>query len=109
MLVIGDIVKIQGGENILGPIHEIRGDDGAETAVILIARNGKVHRFEINVSMLEKVTGVDEYVQAIKKVQIMAGLEAANVANHKALETRKISLEQFQAAARVLAREILKR
>lgn len=110
MLEIGDNVKIRGGETYLGTVHKlIRDDDGTEKAVILIARNGRVHKFEMQLSILEKATEIDEYVQTIKNLLSMAGLEAANVANHKALETKKISLEQFQAAARVLAREILNR
>ena len=36
-------------------------------------------------------------------------LDELNDANHLALEKKEITLEQFQAAARVLAREILKR
>lgn len=38
-----------------------------------------------------------------------ATLEHLNTANHLALERKYITLEQFQAAARVLAAEILKR
>lgn len=110
MLEIGDSVKIRGGETYLGTVHKIiRDDDGTEKAVILIPRNAHVHRFEISVSMLEKASAIDEYTQAISNILATSGLEAANVANHKALETNKISLEQFQAAARVLAREILNR
>ena len=52
---------------------------------------------------------VTEYTKAIKEMIKLEGLEAANVANHKALETGLINLEQFQAAAKILAREILKR
>lgn len=110
MIEIGDHVKIKNAENGLGTVHQIiKDDDGIEKAVILIARNGRVHRLEMNLSILEKTTEIDEYVQTIKNLLSMAGLEAANIANHKALETNKIGLEQFQAAARVLAREILKR
>ena len=36
-------------------------------------------------------------------------LDELNSANHYALEHGKITLEEFQAAARVLAKEILKR
>ena len=110
MIEIGDHVKVKGGENCLGRLHEIiKDDDGTEKAVILIPRSVHVHRFEIPVSMLEKASPIDEYTQAISNILATDGLEAANTANHKALETDKISLEQFQAAARVLAREILKR
>lgn len=36
-------------------------------------------------------------------------LDELNNANHYALEHKHITMEQFQAAARVLAKEILKR
>lgn len=52
-----------------------------------------------------------EYATAIAVV-LKAGyatLEHINTANHLALERKYITLEQFQAAARVLAAEILKR
>ena len=52
---------------------------------------------------------VKEYVTAIKMMIETEGLEAANLANHKALETSLINLEQFQAAARILAKYILNR
>lgn len=51
---------------------------------------------------------VSEYTKAIKMMIDLEGLESANVANHKALETGLINLEQFQAAARILAAEFLK-
>lgn len=53
----------------------------------------------------------EAYATAIKVV-LKAGystLEHINTANHLALERKYITLEQFQAAARVLAAEILKR
>jgi hypothetical protein len=50
-----------------------------------------------------------EYIKAIKKMVELEGIEAANIANHKALETGLVNLEQFQAAARILAAEILKK
>lgn len=52
---------------------------------------------------------VKEYVNAIKMMIEAEGLETANIANHKALETNMITLEQFQAAARILAKAILDR
>lgn len=52
---------------------------------------------------------VNEYVKAIKMMIMAEGLDAANIANHKALETKMITLEQFQAAARILAKAILDR
>jgi len=52
-----------------------------------------------------------EYANAISIVlkSGYATLEHINTANHLALERKYINLEQFQAAARVLAAEILKR
>ena len=50
-----------------------------------------------------------EYTDAIRMMLDLEGLEIAGIANHKALETGLINLEQFQAAARILAAEILKR
>ena len=52
---------------------------------------------------------VKEYVDAVKMMIETEGFEAANIANHKALETKMITLEQFQAAARILAKAILDR
>lgn len=52
----------------------------------------------------------EQYAEAHKQL-LKAGrsLEELNQANHTALEKKEITLEQFQAAARVLALEILKR
>ena len=52
---------------------------------------------------------VKEYVSAVKIMIKTEGWETANIANHKALETKLINLEQFQAAARILAKYILNR
>ena len=52
---------------------------------------------------------VNEYINAIKMMLEAEGLEAANIANHKALESKIITLEQFQSAARILAKVILDR
>lgn len=53
----------------------------------------------------------EQYAEAYR-VLLKGGsrtLDELNDANHYALEKKDITLEQFQAAARVLAREILKR
>ena len=82
---------------------------------LLVVNNGTVRHCGVPVDRLRidtdagEPTAVCEYVEAIKITLAAMGLEAANTANHKALETKKISLEQFQAAARVLAAEIIKR
>ena len=53
----------------------------------------------------------EQYAEAYR-VLLRGGsrtLDELNDANHLALERKEITLEQFQAAARVLAQEILKR
>lgn len=51
-----------------------------------------------------------EYAEAFKTLlAIGTDLEALNRANHEGLEKKLISMEHFQAAAQVLAAEILKR
>lgn len=52
----------------------------------------------------------EQYAEATRQL-LKAGrsLEELNQANHMALDAKEISLAQFQAAARVLAMEILKR
>ena len=52
---------------------------------------------------------IDEYVEAVRAVLKTNGLEAANVANHLALENELVSYEMFAAAARVLAEQVLLR
>ena len=52
---------------------------------------------------------VAEYVAAVETVLALKGLEAASAANHRALEIGMISLDQFTAAARVLAEVFLTR
>lgn len=49
-----------------------------------------------------------EYVKAVKQMVEMEGLEAANLANHKALETGLITLDEFRAAAKALVALYLK-
>lgn len=49
------------------------------------------------------------YIEAIRMMIKTEGLEATNAANHKALETGLIDLQMFQAAARILAKEIMNR
>lgn len=48
-----------------------------------------------------------QYIEAIMAMIKMEGIEAANAANHKALETGLINLEMFQAAARLIAKEFI--
>ena len=50
---------------------------------------------------------VHEYVKAVEMMIETEGWEAASTANHKALETNLITLEQFQAAARIIAKAFL--
>lgn len=45
-----------------------------------------------------------EYIKAVKEMVKLQGLEAANIANHKALETGLITLDEFQAAAHELVK-----
>ena len=54
--------------------------------------------------------GATTYVKAME-ILVRRGdsLDELNSANHYALEQGQITLEEFQAAARVLAKEILKR
>lgn len=51
-----------------------------------------------------------QYAEAFKAMlKIGTDLNTLNTANHFGLENNLISMEHFQAAARVLAEEILKR
>lgn len=51
-----------------------------------------------------------EYAEAFKAMlEIGTDLDLLNKANHVGLEKKQITLAHFQAAARVLAEEILKR
>lgn len=52
---------------------------------------------------------VKNYEKAIKEMLAIRGLEETNKTNHFSLEIGFITLEQFQAGARILAAEILKR
>lgn len=45
-----------------------------------------------------------EYIKAVKEMVELKGIEATNAANHKALETGLITLDEFQAAARELVK-----
>lgn len=51
---------------------------------------------------------VKEYENAIKAMLKLKGVEATNSANHMALNNNMISLELFQAGARIIAKEALK-
>ena len=54
--------------------------------------------------------GATTYAKAMEiLVKCGDSLDELNSANHYALEQGQITLEEFQAAARVLAKEILKR
>ena len=55
------------------------------------------------------MTKVESYVEAIREMLLIKGIEITNATNHLALERGEITLEMFQAGARVLAEEILKR
>ena len=57
-----------------------------------------------------KGTGATNYAKAME-ILVKRGdsLDDLNSANHYALEHGHITMEEFQAAARVLAKEILKR
>lgn len=50
---------------------------------------------------------VANYCEAIRQLLALKGLEVANAANHSALETGLISLDQFQAAACILVNAFL--
>lgn len=52
---------------------------------------------------------VKNYEKAIKEMLAIRGLDETNKTNHFSLEIGFITLEQFQAGARILAAEILKR
>lgn len=52
---------------------------------------------------------VSEYVTAIGWMLEKEGWEVTSKANHRMLEEGNITLEAFQAAAKVIAQEILKR
>ena len=47
------------------------------------------------------------YCEAIRQLLALKGIEATNDANHAALAAGLISLEQFQAAARILVAAFL--
>ena len=64
--------------------------------------------------MGQKITGKlgtpAEYAAAYKAlIRMGTDLETLNRANHAGLETKSITMAHFQAAARVLAEEIMKR
>ena len=50
-----------------------------------------------------------EYAKAVKKLAELEGIETANTANHKALEKKIITMDQFREGARVLAQMVLDR
>lgn len=50
-----------------------------------------------------------EYAEAYRLLLHTRSLDELNTANHKALAMHEITLEQFQAAARVLAEVIISR
>lgn len=52
---------------------------------------------------------VESYAEAIRMMIPIKGMEITNATNHLMLERGEITLEMFQAGARVLADEIFKR
>lgn len=60
---------------------------------------------------MKEFTGTpNEYARAYRAaIESNADIETLNTANHLALEQGLITVEQFMAAAQVLAKEILKR
>lgn len=56
-----------------------------------------------------KNEAIANYEDAIKMMLKQEGVKATNIANHKALDLKLITLEQFRAGARILAAEIIKR
>ncbi len=49
-----------------------------------------------------------EYCDAISTMLDLRGIDATNDANHKALEKGVITLEQFQAGARVIVKRYMR-
>lgn len=58
---------------------------------------------------MTKQESVQEYLDAIKAMVALKGIETTNQANHLALERGIIRLDQFQAAAKYLVKEYMKR
>lgn len=53
---------------------------------------------------------MSNYAKAYKEmIKQGTSLEELNAANHLALEMKKITMQEFQEAARILAAELLKR
>lgn len=50
---------------------------------------------------------ITEYTKAIRMMLKLKGIDATDAANHLALENKLISLEQFQAGARIIAKAFL--
>lgn len=50
----------------------------------------------------------DEYIKAVREMLAREGRDATNHANHRMLETGRITLDMFRAAAQVLVQDILK-
>lgn len=50
---------------------------------------------------------ITEYTKAIRMMLKLKGIDATDAANHLALEKMLISLEQFQAGARIIAKALL--
>ena len=112
MINVGDNVACMigpSGTPCNGIVQRVYIENDVQMVDLMIAHNGLARHLAIEATAVEMCVVKDPYVEAIEQLLETAGLEAANAANHKALETKKITMEQFQAAARVLAREILKR
>lgn len=50
---------------------------------------------------------ITEYTKAIRMMLKLKGVNATDAANHLALEKKLITLEQFQAGARIIAKAFL--
>lgn len=93
-------------------LDETKGNIVIEIAVSYVLRQMKGED-EMKV-MGQELTGTlgtpAQYAEAFKTMlKIGTDLDTLNKANHIGLENKQITMEHFQAAARVLAEEILKR
>lgn len=50
---------------------------------------------------------ITEYTKAIRMMLKLKGINATDAANHLALEKKLITLDQFQAGARIIAKAFL--
>lgn len=54
------------------------------------------------------MNATSEYIKAIREMLALEGRSATNLANHRMLETKQITLDMFRAAAQVMVQDILK-